>query len=393
MEFGFSPQEEIFRKEVRDFIKKEFPSELRWKFGVTFTPSVQSHEHAEWDYVKAMRRKVGAKGWLSLSWPREYGGQGSLILQNIVYEEILYHNVPGIDHIGVTFFAPTLLRFGNEAQKKQYLPGIAQGNIYWCELLSEPDSGSDLASLKTQAVEDGDYYVINGQKTWNTGAHKTQMGFLLARTDLNVGKHKGLSYFIVDMKTDGITVRPLVNMLGEHEFNEVFFDNVRIPKENIVGGLNRGWYVTMNTLDFERFALGLYPSIRGYLDGLTDYLQQSGKKLGQVYRHQLAQLQAECEMAKMIHYRAMCIMAKGGSPTYEVAIDKMYNCELAQRAADFGSRVLGPYGVLTRGSRQTPLNGWPSHYYMDTASYTMMGGTSEIDRNVIASQGLGLPSD
>ena len=160
----------------------------------------------------------------------------------------------------------------------------------------------------------------------------------------------------------------------------------------MVGGKNRGWYVTMMTLDFERFSHMMYPSIRGYLDGLAEYLKQNGKSLEPVNRNRLSQLLAECEMAKMIHYRAMCAIAKGISLTYEVAIDKMYNCELAQRAADFGTQVLGHYGELRRDSKFAPLNGWPSFYYLDSASYTMMGGTSEIDRNVIATQGLGLPN-
>ncbi len=393
MDFGFSEQEESLRKEVQEFIKKEYPPDMERKFGVTFAPSVQAHEGEEWEYVSKMRQKVGAKGWLSLNWPKEYGGQGSLSLQNVVYEEILYHNCPGIDHIGVTFFAPTLLRFGTEEQKRAYLPGIARGETYWCELLSEPDSGSDLASLKTMAVEEGDYYVINGQKTWSTGAHHTQWGFILVRTDPNLARHKGLSYFALDMKTPGITVRPLVNLLGEHEYNEVFLDNVRVPKKNMVGGLNRGWYVTMMTLDFERFAHMFYPSVRGYLDRLLEYVKQTGRALEPAQRSRLAQLFAECEMAKMIHYRAKGIIEKGGTPTYEVAIDKMYNSELAQRAADFGTQVLGHYGGLRRGSKFAPLDGWVSYYYLDTISYTMMAGTSEIDRNVIAQMGLGLPAE
>lgn len=335
---------------------------------------------------------MGAKGWLSLSWPEEYGGKNSLLLQNIVFEEMLYHNVPGIDHIGVTFFAPTLLRFGPEEQKAKFLPGIARGETYWCELLSEPDAGSDLASLKTRATADGDYYIINGQKTWTSGAHKAQMGFILVRTDPDLPAHKGLSYFILDMTTPGISVRPIYNMLGERDFNEVFFDNVRVPAGNMVGGKNGGWYVTMMTLDFERSAHMMYPSVRGYLDGLVEYFKQTGRSLEPVYRSRLAQLLAECEMAKMIHYRAMCVIASSAPTTYEVAIDKMYNCELAQRAADFGMQVLGHYGGLRRDSKLAPLNGWPSFYYLDSASYTMMGGTSEIDRNVIAIQGLGLPT-
>ena len=392
MDFSFTPQEEAFREEVKDFIKKEFPEELRWKFGITFSPSVQSHKDEEWEYVKSMRAKVAQKGWWTLSWPEEYGGKNSLVLQNIVYEEILYHNVPGFDHIGLTFFAPTLLKFGTEEQKRKYLPGIARGETFWCELLSEPDSGSDLASLKTAAVKEGDYWVINGQKTWTTGAHHTHMGFILVRTDPTLQRHRGLSYFIVDMKSPGITVRPLVNMLDEQEFNEVFFDNVKVPEENMVGGLNRGWYVTMMTLDFERFSHMMYPSVKGYLDGLNKYLKESGKKLSQAQRIRMAQLYAECEMARMIHYKALKFIEKGTPSTYEVAIDKMYNCELAQRAAEFGARVLGEYGLLRKGSKFAPLGGWPAYFLLDSPSYTMMGGTSEVDRNVIAIQGLGLPS-
>jgi hypothetical protein len=392
MDFGFSPQEKAFREEVVDFIQKEFSKDLRWKFGCTFTPSINSPAGDDWDLIMAMRKKLASRGWLSLSWPEEYGGQNSYMLQNIVFEEVLYHNVPGIDHIGVTFFAPTLLRFGTEEQKRKYLPGIARGETHWCELLSEPDSGSDLASLKTQALEDGNRYIINGQKTWNSGAHKAQMGFLLARTDPSQPRHKGLSYFMVDMTSPGITVRPLINMVGEHDFNEVFFDNVSVPAENMLGGKNKGWYVTMMTLDFERYSLMLYPCVRGYLDRLAEYTEQTGQPMDPTHRRSLSHLLAECEMAKMIHYRAMSFVAKGVQSTYEVAIDKMFNCELAQRAAELGTQILGPYGGLLQGSRYAPLNGWPSFFYLDTPSYTVMGGTSEIDRNVIAIQGLGLPT-
>lgn len=329
---------------------------------------------------------------MSLSWPEEYGGKNSYILQNIVYEEMQYHNVPGIDHIGNTFLAPTLLRFGTEEQKQRFLPGMARADTFWCELLSEPDSGSDLASLKTTAVEDGDYFVINGQKTWTTGAHNVQMGFALMRTDPKLLRHKGLSYFMIDMKSPGITIRPLIDMIDEHELNEVFFDNVRVPKENMVGGLNKGWYVTMMTLDLERYSHSFYAAVRGYLDCLVKYTRENGIAIEPGYKSRLAQLLAQCEMAKMMHYRSALILEKGGTSTFEVAADKMYNCELAQRAADLAMQILGHYGELRRGSKFAPLNGWPAFFYLDTAAYTMMGGTSEIDRNVIATQGLGLPT-
>ena len=354
MDFGFSKEEDLFRQEVRDFICKEFPSNLRWRFGCTFTPSVQSHEGEDWEFIKTLRKKVGARGWLSLSWPEEYGGRNSLDLQNIVFEEMLYHNAPGIDHIGVTFFAPTLLKFGSDEQKRKYLPGIARGETYWCELLSEPDSGSDLASLKTQARQDGDNYLINGQKTWNSGAHKAQMGFVLVRTDPEQLRHKGLSYFILDMKIPGITIRPLINLAGEHDFNEVFFDDVKVPAENLVGGKNRGWYVTMATLDYERFSHMLYPSVRGYLDGLVAYLGQINLSLDANQRDSLAKLLAECEMARLIHFRAMDMLSRGTAPTYEVAIDKMFNCELAQRAAGFAIQVLGTFRRIAPGVQVCP---------------------------------------
>jgi alkylation response protein AidB-like acyl-CoA dehydrogenase len=392
MDFGFSQQEESFRKEVREFIQKEFPSELRWHFRVTFAPSIHGLDDEAWKFMRTMSRRLGAKGWLSLSWPKEYGGQSSLFLQNIVYEEVLTHNCPGINHIGVTFLAPTLIRFGSEEQKKAHLPGIARGEVYWCELLSEPDSGSDLASLRTRATEEGNYYVINGQKTWTSGAHLSDWGFVLVRTDPNLARHKGLSYFLVDMKTPGITVKPILNMLGEDEFAEVFFDDVRVPKENLVGGKNRGWHVTMATLDFERAACMFYPSVRGYLEHLSEYVKQTGKPLAPVLRNRLAELLAECEMARWIHYRALWMMQKGNIPTYEAAIDKLYNSELAQRAAELGMQVLGEYGGLLPGSKFACLNGWPSFYYLDTVSYPILAGTSEIDRNVIAVRGLGLPT-
>jgi len=392
MDFGFSQEEEAFRKEVREFIEEEFPSELRWKYRVTFAPSIHGLDSEAWSFMRAMARKLGAKGWFSLGWPEDYGGQNSQVLQNIVYEEVLYHNCPGMNHAGLTFLAPTLLQFGSEEQKKAHLPGIARGEVFWCELLSEPDCGSDLASLRTRAAEQEDCYVINGQKTWTSGADRCEWGFILARTDPDLPRHKGLSYLLVDTKTTGITIKPIRNMLGEHEFSEVYFDDVRVPKENLVGGKNQGWYVSMATLDFERAACLYYASVRGYLDRLCEYIRLAQKPLDPALRNRLAQLLAECEMARLIHYRAVWMMERGSRSTYEAAIDKMYNSELAQRAAEFGMQVMGQYGGLLPGSKFAPLEGWPSFYYLDTVSYAIMAGTSEIDRNVIAARGLGLPT-
>lgn len=392
MDFGFSQPEETFRQEVREFIRRELPPELRWHFKVVLAPSIFAFEGEDLEFIRAMRRKVGEKGWLSLSWPEQYGGQDSLLLQNIVYEEMLYHGCPGIEPIGALFLAPTLIKFGSDDQKQRFLPDIARGEVAWCELLSEPDAGSDLASLKTLAKEDGDYYVINGQKTWNSGAHLADWAFVLVRTDTALPKHKGLSYFLLDMKTPGVTVSPIRNLAGEHEFNEVFLDDVRVPKENLIGEKNKGWNVTMATLDYERAAHMFYPAIRAYLDLIMEHIQGTKTSLDPVLRNRLAELLAECEMARMIHYRAIWLMEKGHPINHEVAIDKMYNSELAHRVADFGTEVLGSYGVLTGDSRYACLKGLPSFYYLNTVAYPIMGGTSEIDRNVIAIRGLGLPA-
>ena len=392
MNFGFGQKEESFREEVRNFIQEEFPSELKWHYRPTLAPSIYGLEGEAWDFMKTMSRKLGDKGWLSLGWPEEYGGQNSLFLQNIVYEEMVYHICPGIDPIGATFFAPTLIQFGSEEQKKKHLPRIARGEVYWCELLSEPDSGSDLASLKTQATEDGDYYVINGHKTWNSGAHRANWGFILVRTDSDLPAHKGLSYFMVDMKTPGITVSPIKNMLGQNEFNDVFLDEVRVPKENLIGGRNQGWYVTMATLDFERTTHIFYPTIRAYLEQLSEYTKQEQKPFNPVLRNRLARLFIECEMARLFHYRAIWMIEKGITLTHEAAVDKMFNSELAKKAAEFGMDVLGNFGELLPGSKYALFNGWPSFYYLDTVSYSVMAGTTEVDKNVIATRGLGLPS-
>jgi 3-oxocholest-4-en-26-oyl-CoA dehydrogenase alpha subunit len=387
-----SVKEENFRKEVRDFIKKEFPEELRWKFGISYSPWIESHTGEEFEYIKKLRRKFGEKGYFSLSWPEKYGGRGSFVLQTIFDEEMLYTNCPAMEHCGVTFFSPTLIIFGTEEQKRKYLPGIASGETSWCELVSEPDAGSDLAALKTTGVLKGNNYIINGQKTWCTGAHHSPMGFIILRTETTQSRHAGLTYFMIEMDTPGISINPIRNLAGEHEFNEVFFNDVPVPVENIVGGLGQGWAVTMKTLDYERVSHEYYASVIGYLDHLVKYFKANKIELNDSFKERLARLYSECEMARMLHYKAIDVISSGISSTYECAMDKMYNCELGQRASEFSIQALGRNGLLLPGSAYTPLDGWPAKYYMSTASYATYAGSSEVDRNVIAGQGLKLPN-
>ncbi|GIW13674.1 MAG: hypothetical protein KatS3mg062_1113 [Tepidiforma sp.] len=235
MEFRFSPEDEAFRQEVRAFIREEWP---KAREGASFT------------------KKLAAKGWLTMSWPPEYGGQGAPHMRQLVYnEEMAYHRAPG-QTMGADRVGPTLILFGTEEQKARFLPAIVRDEITWCQGFSEPGSGSDLASLQTRAVRDGDSWVINGQKIWTSNAQRADYMILLARTDPDAPKHRGITYFLVDMKLPGITVRPLVQMTGQAGFNEVFFDDVRVPADMVVGEVNRGWYVSTATLDFERSGIG-----------------------------------------------------------------------------------------------------------------------------------------
>ena len=238
MDFSLTPEEQTFRQEVATFLEKEVPQVYRDRKLTFFDMSSQE----DWIQVhRAMAEKIGAKGWISAHWPEEYGGQGKSPFHRLILREELsrYHS-PGYDSIGAGIVAPALLLKGSEEQKKQHLPGIASGKVLWCETLSEPGHGSDLASIEVFAREESDCFVVNGQKIWTTNAHLSDWNALVARTDREVEpKHRGLTFFLVDMKTPGITVNPIINIAGHHDFNEVFFDDVRIPKGNIVGGLNR----------------------------------------------------------------------------------------------------------------------------------------------------------
>ena len=391
MDFAFTPEEEAFRKEVQEFIDKEYPQEWRENAAHDFLQAIGGSEDEQWERHRAMAKKLGAKGWLSLSWPKEYGGRNSMMLMHILVEELAYHRCPGWDVFGDGMLAPMLLNSASEEQKRKYLPGIASGEVIWCEFLSERDAGSDLASLQTTAVEDGDYFVINGQKCWTTGAHRADWGFIILRTDPKaVPKHRGFSFFLLDMKTPGISITPIINMADEHEFNEVFFDNVRVPKENLLGEKNRGWYIVMGVLDFERSLNPIHAVVRRNLEELAEYIQKT-RPLDPVMRNRIAELLVECEVARLIHYRSIWMQDKGLIPNYEAAMDKMYSMELNQRVNFTICQALGHYGELIEGSKWVLWNGRAPYLYLRTVGNTLEAGSSEVDRIVIAQRGLGLP--
>lgn len=389
MDFKFSPEEEAFRAEVAAFLEKEVPREYREKRLTFFDMSAQH----DWIKVhRSMAEKLGEKGWISAHWPVEYGGKGlSPFHRLILREELARYHSPGYDSIGAGIVAPALLLKGTDAQKKKHLPGIASGKMIWCETLSEPGHGSDLAALDVFAKDEGDYYVVNGQKIWTTNAHFADWNALIARTDRETRpNYKGLTFFIFDMKTPGVTVNPIINMAGHHEFNEVFFDDVRIPKENIVGGLNQGFYVVMSLLDYERTADVAYAVAGTYLNDLAEYGREHNL-LDPVLKNRLAQLTADCEIAKLQHYRVTWMQSKGMVPNYESAMSKMYGFELLQRVAEFGMQLVGEYGLLTEESPLAPMHGRIPSCYLRSFGFSLEQGTSEIDRDVIAQRGLGLP--
>jgi alkylation response protein AidB-like acyl-CoA dehydrogenase len=348
-----------------------------------------------WAGFQEITRKLAKKGWLALGWPEEYGGQsGSYLKKVILIEEMTYFGVAGIDPFGVKMLAPILLAHGNKEQKAKHLPPIARGETQWCQCFSEPDAGSDLASLKTRAKDEGDHFVVNGQKVWTSGAHRSTWGFLLARTDTQESRHRGLTFLLVDLKTPGITVRPLTNILGESCFNEVYFDNVRVPKENMVGEKNKGWYVAMSLESFERSGIEHYAECRRYLDKLItavkDDLIPISIPLSDA-RQRLTQLAVETEINRWIAYRVAWMQSQRHEVACEAAMSKLYGSELMQRIGRLGMQILGPYGQLLEGTKWAPLKGDLEKWYIGNLGRTIGGGTSEIQRTIIAMRGLDLP--
>lgn len=389
MQFRISPEDEAFREEVREFLKQELPPD--------WVGSGEGDDDEEWEFTLRMRKKLAEKGWLTMAWPPEYGGQGASLMRQVVFaEEMAYHRAPGRDAFGIRMLAPTLMIHGTEEQKREHLPRIARGEVQWCQGYSEPESGSDLASLQTRAVEDGDDFVINGTKIWTSMAHRADWMFMLVRTDPDAPKHRGISFLLVDMKTPGIEVRPIVNMANLHNFNMVTFDNVRVPKRNLVGEKNRGWYVGATLLDFERSGVEYSAGARRTLEELVQFAKEAtrnGRPLAEdpLVRRRLADMAIEVEVSRLISYYIAYMQSQGLVPNKEASMGKLFGTELQQRVAQTGMSLLGLYGQLEPDSKYAPLQGRIERAYLTSISATIAAGTSEIQRNIIATRGLGLP--
>jgi len=392
MQFRLEPEEEIFRQEVRDFIISELPPS--WRTTQGHHSGLETEE--EWTFYRSMMRKLGNKGWLTLAWPKEYGGQADTIKQFILSEEVYYYGAPGLDMPGVYMLSPVLIRYGTEEQKKQHLPCMASGETLWCECFSEPGVGSDLASVSTRAVEDGGTLILNGQKTWITQAHRADWGFALVRTDPEAPKHAGITFLLFDMKTPGITVCPITDLAGMNTINEVFFDDVRVSKSNVVGRMNEGWTVARALLGFERSGIHRISQARRIVDLLVDYIKETsyhGEPLSKVpwIRSRVVDAAMDCEVARLFAYNIAWLQSKELAPPLEISMTQLVGHELQQRVADVGMQVLGLYGQLERDSKWAKLAGAIEHFYLTSIGATFAAGSSEIMRNTLAVRGLGLP--
>jgi len=389
MEFKFTAEHEALRKEVREFLAEALPNRG--------TGPVRPTSQENWEEQLAFNKKLAQKGWIAPAWPKEYGGLGwSHINQMIFSEELSYAGAPDGGRVfNVGMIGPTLIVHGTPEQKAEHLPRITNAEVTWCQGYSEPGAGSDLASLQTRAVRDGDDYVVNGQKIWTTGAHHADWCFLLVRTDPDAPKHKGISFLLVDMKTPGITVRPLVNMAGYHEFNEVFFEDVRVPVRNRVGEENRGWYVAMTLLDFERSNVASIAANQRQLELLMQTWRErrSGESYRDILRHRLADLWIANETGRMLAYRIAWMQEAGRIPNYESSVIKVFATELAQRITNFGINLFGPAGALEPDSKYAVANGVFEKGHLVNVAPTIYSGSNEIQRNIIAQRGLGLPRD
>ncbi|MFN0095399.1 MAG: acyl-CoA dehydrogenase family protein [Dehalococcoidia bacterium] len=394
MDWRDTPEQAVWRQEIRTFLKNELPPVFQSE-SLDFESMQQLRTNpALRDGFESWRKSLAKRGWVAPAWPSEYGGAGmTAVDQFILNHEFAESRAPGIGGLGVMMLGPTLIAHGTEEQKQQHIPRILDGTVNWCQGYSEPGSGSDLASLQTRAVRDGDDFVVNGQKIWTSGAHMADWCFCLARTDPDAPKHRGITYLLIDMKTPGITVRPLINMAGSHNFNEVFFEDVRVPVKNVIGEVNRGWYVGTTTLDFERSsignAVGQRQAVERHLNWMREHKHEMAPTDYQASKHGWADRWIDVQVATQLAYRVISMQSAGQIPNSEASIAKLFNTILSQSIAKQALKMMGLAGVLT--DRSAPMRGSNAVGYLASVPATIAGGTSEIQRNIIATRGLGLP--
>ncbi len=404
VDLTYPPDAEEFRAEIATWLKENLPQ--GWG-----TPEFSMATEERKAFNEEWTEKLHAGGWICAGWPVEYGGKGLSLLQQVVLnEEFARVGAPlRADFFGDTLVGPTILQWGTEEQKKQFIPGILGGTIRWCQGFSEPDAGSDLASLATRAELDGDEWVINGQKVWTTQAQFADYIFLLARTDPNVDKHAGISYLLVPMKQAGVEVRPIAQVDGSGDFNEVFFTNVRCPKENVVGGVNNGWKVAMTTLGFERGSSATtgHRRFARELDVIIDEARTRGKDKDPLVRQDLARVWSKIKIMEINGYRSLTDALNDTHNTAALgACNKMFWSEMHQESMNLAMDILGMDGQILRGGADGvevlpgmrrgrsdyPVDALQASFFF-SRSETIWGGTAEIQRNIVGERVLGLPKE
>jgi alkylation response protein AidB-like acyl-CoA dehydrogenase len=391
MDFNFSSEDEAFRRDFRAWLAQNL------QYSVPAAETLADEVEGDWDARVRWHQRLHQGGWMGIHWPKEYGGRGATILQNVIYQDELERAGAALPFtgFGISLLGPTLIHWGNDEQKRRHLPKILAGEEFWCQGYSEPSSGSDLASLQMRAVEDGDYFVVNGSKIWTSAAHHADWIFLLVRTDPDAPKHKGISYLLVDMKTPGITVRPLVQMTGARGFNQVFFDDVRVPRKNLVGEKNQGWQVAITTLMFER-SMGHDRGLLKQVAELAELAQRIPRNGGSAWSHasvrqRIAQFQTEGQAIRYTSFRQLTRQLKGLPPGAESSMLKLCGTELHLRIALFAMELLGPYSQVDVGSPFALEAGKWSQRMLAARGPTIYTGTNQIQHNIIGERVLGLP--
>lgn len=389
MDFTQSPTIEKTRAEFRRWLDTNLPARNAWDAVKNMGPTRERV-----DFLKAWQRRMYEAGWVAVHWPAEYGGRDASLLDHLAVQQELVRAAapPLINAPSISIFGPTLLVFGTPEQKKRYLPKLLSADEVWCLGFSEPNAGSDLASLRTRAVRDGDNWSLSGQKVWTTYANQADYCLFLVRTDTEAPPHKGISCLIVPLRTEGITVRPLREMTGENDFNEVFLDNACIPADSVVGEVNQGWHVILTALGHERGTLVLVDQVRrqGDIARLRENIRRAGKNGERICRQRFAQSWIEVEIMRLQCVKVMSDLAHR-RPQSDVSVLKLYGSELTQRLDDFALEVQGPYGQLWHGDGRAVDDAHWQHGWLMSRALTIASGTSEVQRNIIAQRLLGLP--
>ncbi len=410
IDFRDSPEQAAFRARVRAFIDERFPADYRPDtraenslepedvLGYNWAADIDAADPARAAGARAWAAALAERGWVAPHWPADYGGAGLGPLEAfILHEEMMRARVPTVNGIGAFLLGPTVLAHGTDEQKRRFLPGIASGQTRWAQGFSEPDAGSDLASLRTRAVLDGDQYVVNGQKVWMSLGDHADWLFVLVRTDPDAPKkHHGITFLLIDARSPGVTIRPIEDLRGAAPFTEAFFEGVRVPVDCRIGDENRGWYVAMSALTFERSGIGAVIKYELALRDLVAYARSDeGRRLvradwRETLRDELAQRHVDIRVLYSLALHMAGQQAAGVEPGYEASVNQMLGAELHQRLARTGARLFGQSGRLWRGA-DAPMDGSFAHLCRDAVAATFLAGTSEIQRNVIATRGLGLP--